>query len=818
MAITSAQALVDGTTVSGSTVAGTYGSNTTTGNTLVAMVMGGGATTGSVSSIAISAGSATFAKVVGQLATGSCGCAEIWAAPNITGGTLPKVTVTFAGAATGSGVILAEFAGMPTTTTTDGTPVGNTGTSGTPTTSAITTTGTNDVLIAVFDVQNSVTSGGAGYTVKLDTSQGGCGEFKIVTATQTSVTATCNQTSSQFTAAFCALKGSSGGPVTLNATVSFLPGSLLTLTPALSLTPSVVETSGTLLALTSQDRHVGLGGPASGTLLSPTTQDKHQASESAVPGSLLSPTSREKHQAIDSSVLGVVLTPANQDKHQALSGLIPGTLISLISQDKHQAVGGSVAGTAFSPTSQDRHPCVLPASLGSVVSLVSRDTHQGIGSSISGVVLTLVSQEKHSAVENIGAGTLLTPSSQDKHRGLVSPTSGTVLGVNSFITLVDAWSSVAGSLLTLISSDKHPESMSISPGILAVLTSRDTHRASTAGTLIPAIDWEDASWKWEDGQFWEQGSSGTGGMGSSLVLGLIAVNSAGGPLTGTLSVLPGVLMSLTSQDRHLAIASVVAGNITGAIAIIGKRGSASAVPGNVLSVIAKDSHSDSGAISLQNVLTPTPQLGLSAQSSVVSGALASLISRDLHRGVWSSVPGSVLSTTAIVFGTMVDAIPIAPGNVLSLTSRDTHRLAGSFSPGAVVLGVSSVKHRTGWASVSGTSGSVNPSLMVNQSFNAASGITETLGTLDTVTASVGFITGNLVFENGRMVHGAACFLDPSVMLDLSGSSSHGAQAFFASEVDPSLSASMTGATSDNVNPVNRLNAAPSVLTKNRRIY
>lgn len=800
------------TTLSGSTLKLTI-ATTTTGNMLVVCVQNNN--TATVTGVAMTPGSGTF--TVQKAITGG-NPAEIWAAANTTGGTTPVVTATFSATPSAGSLVVYEVSGGPTAITLDGTNSATQTGATAASTGAITTTVNGDLVFKNFNTSGSMNgTAQTSWTEVNPSAEGGSSGF-IVQTTSGSITGTDTASSSSNNFGVIAAFKPASGPTTFNDIVSLAPGSLITPTPSLSLKPSVVGTSGTLLSLTTQDKHLVLGGPLPGALLSPVTQDIHQASGSLVPGSLLSPVSRDKHQVIDSSVPGVLLTLANQGKHQAASGLIPGALLTLTSQDKHLASGPSISGTVLSLTSRDSHKGAIPIAPGSLVTANDLLLFNEQVAVASGALLTLGDLLSSRLQVGILSGSTVSVQSSDAHKSVAPLTPGIVLGLNPSAKLVDAVSIGAGGLLTLSSLNGHAGALLVSAGAVVGLTSRDTHQASTGGTLIPAINWEDPAWDWEDGHFWEEGASGSGGLSPGTVLGLNAVNSAGGTITDSLSALPGVLLSLASQDRHLAFTSVVAGSVTGATSIIGIRGALSIVLGSVLSVTARDSHSDAEAISSQNVLTLTPRIGLSAQESVVSGTLVSVISKDLHGGVWASVPGSVLSPAAIVFGTTIDSIPIAAGNLLSLTSRDTHRFASSFSPGSVVLGVSSVKHRPSLACAASTIVSVNPSLLVNQAFNAVSGITETLATLDTVTASIGFIPGNSVFENGRMQHSGAALFDPSVVLGLSGSSSHGAQTFFSPELDTAMSARLVGSTVDNVNQVNPLNAAPKVLTRNRRIY
>lgn len=221
MAITLAQAAIDGTTSSGNTIAGTFGSNTTSGNTIAVCCLAGSTVT--VSSIAISAGSATFTKIFAE--PSGAGPVEWWGAANITGGTTPKITVTFSNTAGAGDVILYEFAGMPTTLTTTGTAAGNNAnSSATPTTPAITTTAAVAVVLAGFQVGTTVTATQSGWQGKLAAISGGAAEYQIETATQSGLTANCTQTSSAiYTSAICALAGASG-PSTGAATITVHAG------------------------------------------------------------------------------------------------------------------------------------------------------------------------------------------------------------------------------------------------------------------------------------------------------------------------------------------------------------------------------------------------------------------------------------------------------------------------------------------------------------------------------------------------------------------------------------------------------------------
>ena len=170
MALTVSQS-THGAVVSGNTLAATFGGNTTTGHTIVVVANGfnsGAALT--VSSIAISAGAATFTggKQIAQVGTTTYPSSEGWVAANITGGTTPKITVTFSGAPQFGDVFIYELAGMPTTITADGTAAGVAGTSATACASpSITTTGTNTIVFSAFGPSQSMSSGEATWTAQV---------------------------------------------------------------------------------------------------------------------------------------------------------------------------------------------------------------------------------------------------------------------------------------------------------------------------------------------------------------------------------------------------------------------------------------------------------------------------------------------------------------------------------------------------------------------------------------------------------------------------------------------------------------------------
>lgn len=159
-----AQPLVNSTTISGSTAFGTFGSNTTSGNTILVFSYFSGSPLQTVSSVAVNAGSATFVKILAVPGiAGSIPSLEVWAASNITGGTTPRVTVTYTGApgANAADVVLFELNGCPANLTPDWVPVGAANnTAGTAMTApVINTTQNGDIIFAAFATGSAVTAG-----------------------------------------------------------------------------------------------------------------------------------------------------------------------------------------------------------------------------------------------------------------------------------------------------------------------------------------------------------------------------------------------------------------------------------------------------------------------------------------------------------------------------------------------------------------------------------------------------------------------------------------------------------------------------------
>lgn len=217
MAVALAQSAVAGTALSGATGAATFGGNTTTGNTIVVITAGWSGTSGaiSVTGVAISAGTATFAKVIAQAGNSSYPDIEAWVAPNIVGGTTPKVTVTYGTTLANVDVYIYELSGMPATTTTDGTAAGAAQSAATACSSpAITTAGTNDIIFTAFSPTGNMTAGEGGSWQTLIGSASGTAaslsQYIIETSTQTGLTGTATQSSSStYGAIVFALQGTS---------------------------------------------------------------------------------------------------------------------------------------------------------------------------------------------------------------------------------------------------------------------------------------------------------------------------------------------------------------------------------------------------------------------------------------------------------------------------------------------------------------------------------------------------------------------------------------------------------------------------------
>lgn len=197
-----AQPLVNSTTISGSTAFGTFGQNTTTGNTVFVISYFKGNPLATVSTVALNAGAGTFVpilKVPGV--AGGIPSMEVWAAPNITGGTTPRVTVTYtsAPAANSADVILFELNGTPANLTPDGIPVGagNQSAATAMVAPAINTTQNGDIIFAAFATTSTVTAGQGGWINTVSQHLGCSVQYQQVSTVQTGLAPTSTQTSAQ---------------------------------------------------------------------------------------------------------------------------------------------------------------------------------------------------------------------------------------------------------------------------------------------------------------------------------------------------------------------------------------------------------------------------------------------------------------------------------------------------------------------------------------------------------------------------------------------------------------------------------------------
>lgn len=224
MAISLAQAQVHGGTVSGSTVHLALGSATTTGNTIVvAACVNNSSAQVTVSSIAISTGSATFSRIVNQAGTNAYATPEIWGAANITGGAAPTITVTASGTMTSADLVIMELAGMPSSLTSDGTAAGNSGTSASPTTAAITTSGSNDIIMPMCSPSHSCTNAATPFNTNfIQVAPIAMGfSYLIATTPQSALTCVFTQNvNDTFATVICALQGQSSNVTpTLTGTI-----------------------------------------------------------------------------------------------------------------------------------------------------------------------------------------------------------------------------------------------------------------------------------------------------------------------------------------------------------------------------------------------------------------------------------------------------------------------------------------------------------------------------------------------------------------------------------------------------------------------
>lgn len=188
MAISLAQSVV--TQSYGSAVGimqATFGSATTTGSLLVATVIYSG---GFVPGTVTDSNGNTYTQAV-HVNFASVGGVAIFYKENSTGGSSNQVSVPVAIGAFGSGAVaIAEFSGVATASSSDGTPASTTGTNNTttPTTPSITTSASGSLVIGVFiDVDGGANTytAGSGYTnlyasSNIDGTFGGAAEYQVV--------------------------------------------------------------------------------------------------------------------------------------------------------------------------------------------------------------------------------------------------------------------------------------------------------------------------------------------------------------------------------------------------------------------------------------------------------------------------------------------------------------------------------------------------------------------------------------------------------------------------------------------------------------
>jgi hypothetical protein len=152
---------------SGSTPTCDLSTNPTAGNTLIACIWN--SATGGTSTIT---GGGTWTRLVRQKHNGLENGVEMWIANNATGGAT-TLNMTNGSSASYHGTAVMEFSGLADSSLVDGTPIGRlqTGLSaGTDVvvTNAVTTTKTNDLIIACVEAASATASAGTGHTAHTD--------------------------------------------------------------------------------------------------------------------------------------------------------------------------------------------------------------------------------------------------------------------------------------------------------------------------------------------------------------------------------------------------------------------------------------------------------------------------------------------------------------------------------------------------------------------------------------------------------------------------------------------------------------------------
>lgn len=243
---------------SGTSVAKAFASNVTAHSLLIAMVTTDAATPGTFNA----SGGGTWIFGAAKKEPVSTQWVAICYCLDATGGAPPTISVNWTGAGTFNGILIAEFTNGGLGSVFDTITAGSTGTSTTPTDSAMTLSGTDCVVsYAVGNLSGFPTSAGSGFTLGTNKDTTNSAGWEYALAATSSITPTMTATSQAWGIISAAFKSASVFPTLVASyNVNSATSNTTALTTA-SFTPAVGEII--VVKAVSEDSSISFTGPSS---------------------------------------------------------------------------------------------------------------------------------------------------------------------------------------------------------------------------------------------------------------------------------------------------------------------------------------------------------------------------------------------------------------------------------------------------------------------------------------------------------------------------------------------------------------------------
>lgn len=246
------------------------------------------------------------------------------------------------------------------------------------------------------------------------------------------------------------------------------------------------------------------------------------------------------------------------------------------------------------------------------------------------------------------SGVVLDAAASDAHRGKGLLVPGSLLGLGATLNLKTPATLSPLTVAILTARDSHRASQGIQSGITLRSVSLDTHAGVVAISPGNRLTLTGAAARATAVPM----SSGVG----------LSLNSVALLIESEAIVSGNTLLSLVMQDTHRAVAPVHPGSILSALGRDMHQGVLSAIPGALISVVARDTHSSG--------------------ESALPSSLLTLRSRDTHRSISSDSLGSVL--TGLIQYRHQGSAPVTLGALMSLTSQDAHQASYATVQGSVL--------------------------------------------------------------------------------------------------------------------------------------